>query len=273
MTSTRAASRHDNWGDGEAYESYMGRWSARVAERFLAWLDVPAGRRWLDVGCGTGALSAAILDSRQPSAVVGIEPADGFRAAAAERLPDPRFTVVPGDAADLSPSAPPFEVIVSGLALNFVPDSTAAARAMFEATSPGGLTAAYVWDYASGMEFVALLWDVARSLDEGAGALDEGKRFPLRAPGPLRALFGEAGFANVVTERITIATVFRDFDDLWVPFTLGQGSAPGYVSSLSDAEREQVRRAMMERAPAASDGSIALQASAWAVRGTRSTGS
>lgn len=262
-------SRHDNWGEGSAYESYMGRWSTRLAERFVAWLAVPEGRRWLDVGCGTGALSAAILDSRRPSAVVGVEPADGFRAAAAARLPDPRFSVLPGDAADLSHAAPPFDAVVSGLVLNFVPDATEAARAMFEATSAGGLTAACVWDYAAGMEFIGLLWGAAKSLDGAVGELDEGERFPICAPGPLRNLFTEAGFVDVETDRITIATVFRDFEDLWVPFTLGQGSAPGYVASLSDVEREQLRHAMMDRADTASDGSIALEASAWAVRGTR----
>lgn len=261
--------RHDDWGAGGAYESYMGRWSARIAERFVAWLRVPPGRRWLDIGCGTGALSAAILDACAPSAVVGIEPSAGFRAAAAERLPDPRFTLVVGDAADLAVAGPPFDAIASNLVLNFVPHPPAAARVMFEATSPGGLTAACVWDYAGGLEFVRLFWDAASSLDDAAAELDEGKRFPLCARGPLSALFSEAGFVDVETDRITIPTVFHDFDDLWEPFTLGEGPAPGYVSSLPRDGRERLRRALMDRTKRESDGRIVLEASAWAVRGTR----
>ena len=50
----------DTWEEGERYEHYIGRWSRQVAAPFLAWLHVGAGRRWLDVGCGTGALSAEI---------------------------------------------------------------------------------------------------------------------------------------------------------------------------------------------------------------------
>ena len=43
----------DTWERGDPYEQYIGRWSRQVAPRFLSWLGVPTGRRWLDVGCGT----------------------------------------------------------------------------------------------------------------------------------------------------------------------------------------------------------------------------
>ena len=49
------------WASGDAYEPFIGRWSRRGARELLAWLAVPAGRRWLDVGCGSGALSQTIL--------------------------------------------------------------------------------------------------------------------------------------------------------------------------------------------------------------------
>ena len=52
----------DTWERGSPYERYVGRWSRQVAPQFLSWLNIPAGRRWLDVGCGTGALCAAIVD-------------------------------------------------------------------------------------------------------------------------------------------------------------------------------------------------------------------
>jgi SAM-dependent methyltransferase len=270
-TTTSASQRqHDEWSVGDAYESYMGRWSEQLAPRFLGWLGVPPGRRWLDIGCGTGALSAAILESCRPSAVVGVEPSEGFRAAAVARLRDPRFTVVAGAASDLAPAAPLFDAVVSSLVLNFVPDEQAAARSMFDAASPSGVAAACVWDYAEGLGFVRLFWDAATELDERAAQLDEGRRFPICAPAPLRDLFAQAGFADVEVARITIPTVFDSVDDLWKPFTLGQGPAPGYASSLGADELEQLRQAVMNRTEPEADGRVVLQASAWAVRGTRS---
>ena len=81
--------QRDNWASGDAYEPYVGRWSRAVAQRFLAWLDVPAGARWLDVGCGTGALSETILEIAAPSEVVGIDPSAEYVAYARRRVPDP----------------------------------------------------------------------------------------------------------------------------------------------------------------------------------------
>src|SRR5688500_17267591 len=67
-----------------------GRWSRLVAPRFLDWLAVPPARRWLDVGCGTGALSQAILASADPAEVVGVDPSLPFVAHAAVQVPDAR---------------------------------------------------------------------------------------------------------------------------------------------------------------------------------------
>ena len=76
----------DTWESGSPYEQYVGRWSRRVAPQFLSWLSVPPGRRWLDVGCGTGALCAAIADRCSPASVAGVEPSEGFLKSAKENL-------------------------------------------------------------------------------------------------------------------------------------------------------------------------------------------
>src|SRR4051812_47309725 len=81
-----SSSISDSWERGDPYEQYVGRWSRRIAPQFLAWLEIPAGRRWLDVGCGTGALCAAILDHGSPASVTGVEPSDGFLKTAKENL-------------------------------------------------------------------------------------------------------------------------------------------------------------------------------------------
>ena len=256
------------WAAGDAYEPYIGRWSRLVARELLAWLGPAAGGSWLDVGCGTGALAATVLATADPAAVVGLDPSAGFLASARSRLDDRRARFVVADARRLPLAGARFDAVVSGLVLNFVPDPAAAAAEMARVARPGGRVAAYVWDYAGGMELIRRFWDAAAALDPAAAELDEGRRFPLCQPEPLAGLFRDAGLAEVAVRPIQVPTVFRDFDDYWTPFLGGQGPAPGYVLSLDGAGRAALREELATRLPAAADGSIALAARAWAVAGT-----
>ncbi len=256
----------DTWEAGDPYERYIGRWSRLVAPRFLQWLEIPANQRWLDVGCGTGALSAAILSHNAPAAVTAVDPSEGFLAKASEHLGG-RVTTRVGSAAELPLDAGSVDVAVSGLVLNFTPDVAAALAEQSRVTSAGGTVAAYVWDYADGMEFLRLFWDAATELDPAAAILDEGARFPHCRPDALTAAFREAGLGNVAVTPIDINTRFVDFDDLWNPFLGGQGPAPSYVASLDDGSRTALRDRVRDRVPTQTDGSIALRARAWAVRG------
>ncbi len=257
----------DVWSVGEAYEAYVGRWSRRVAEAFLHWLDLPAGRRWLDVGCGTGALTGTVLALADPAHVVGVDTSEGFLADARARIVDPRSTFRAGDARSLPFPDDHFDAVVSALALNFVPDPGSAAAEFARVAVPGGVAAAYVWDYAGGMAMMRHLWEAAAALDPAAAELDEGRRFPLCRPEPLSELWAAAGLDQVTVQAIEIATVFADFDDYWMPFVGGQGPAPGYVMSLTPEHRRALRDLLRARLPVGPDGSIPLTARAWAVRG------
>src|SRR4029079_7932282 len=62
--------------DGQAYERLMGRWSRAAGEIFLDWLSLPKGLKWLDVGCGTGAFTAVIIERASPSHVSSIDPSE-----------------------------------------------------------------------------------------------------------------------------------------------------------------------------------------------------
>ena len=162
-----------------------------------------------------------------------------------------------------------FDRVVSGLVLNFVPDPARALAEMARVVRPGGKAALYVWDYAGKMEMMRRFWDAAGALDPAAVERDEGRRFPICRPKPLRELLTAAGFIDVDARAIDVPTVFRDFDDYWTPFLSGQAPAPGYCMSLGEEARAALRERLRTSLPVQADGSIHLIARAWAVRGTR----
>jgi SAM-dependent methyltransferase len=260
----------DTWERGDAYERYVGRWSRRVAPPFLSWLGIPAGRRWVDVGCGTGALSAAIADHCGPAAVAGVEPSEGFVLAARERLAG-WVRLCLGRAAEIPLADGSVDAAVSGLVLNFVADQQAALAEMARVTASGGVVAAYVWDYAEGMELMRHFWDAASELNPDAARMDEGVRFPLCRPAPLASLFTGAGLTGVAVTAIDVPTSFASFEDYWEPFLGGQRPAPAYAVSLDAGGRARLRERIRRRLPARADGSISLTARAWAVRGAVAT--
>ena len=155
------------------------------------------------------------------------------------------------------------DVTVSGLVLNFVSDAGSMTREMARVTRPGGRVAAHVWDYARGMQLMQHFWDVAVQLNPNDSSLDEAKRFPLCQPEPLKLLFQETGLTSISVRSIDIPTVFRDFDDYWLPFLGKQGAAPTYLASQTEDMRDRIRKALKARLVAATDGSIAMTARAW----------
>ncbi|MCC6197600.1 MAG: class I SAM-dependent methyltransferase [Burkholderiales bacterium] len=257
----------DTWQQGDPYERYIGRWSREVAPKFLEWLAVPKGRKFADIGCGTGALAGAILAHCAPSLVVGVEPSPGFAKSAKENLAG-RALVFQGSATSIPLDDDAVDVVVSGLVLNFVPDPRAALIEMARVAHNDGTVAAYVWDYAGKMQLIRRFWDAAVELDPAAKALDEGPRFPLCNPDALAELFAGAGLRDVATTTLDVPTKFTSFDDYWQPFEGGQGPAPAYAMSLDEAARTRLREHLRTRLPVTGKGAISLTARAFGVRGT-----
>jgi SAM-dependent methyltransferase len=255
----------DTWESGSPYEQYVGRWSRRVAPLFLSWLQIPPERRWVDVGSGTGALCAAILDGCSPSAVTGVEPSEGFLKAAHPNLSS-RATLTQGTAATIPLGDRTADVVVCGLVLNFVPDVGAALAEMARVLKSGGTLGGYVWDYSDRMELIRHFWDAAAELDPDSAKLDEGVRFPLCKPEALLATLRDAGLRSPEVTAIDVPTEFPTFDAYWSPFLGGQGPAPAYAMSLDQTARTRLRDRLRERLPIAPDGSVALVARAWAFR-------
>ena len=246
----------------------MGRWSRRLAPRFVSWLNIPPGVHWLDAGCGTGSLAQAICDNADPASVVGCDPAGPLVAFARENSRDPRLTFVNAGIGSLPRRPGEYGSVTSLLALNFFPDSDAAIHEMRSVAAPGATISACVWDYRDGVQFLRHFWDAAAALDPAARELDEGNRFPLCHREALMALFRDGGLGGVRCDALEISTVFAGFDDFWRPLLGGTGPAPSYVASLDADGRTRLARALEDTLPRQPDGTIALTARAWAVRGT-----
>ncbi len=257
----------DVWENGDAYGVFMGRWSRLIAVKFLEWLSVPAGSKWLDVGCGTGILSQTILDVTDPVIVRGIDQASGFVSFAENHIRDPRASFEVGSAEFLPSESNIYDAAVSGLVLNFIPKGDQAVSELKRVIKPGCVVAAYVWDYADKMQLLRHFWDAAVLLDSEAAMLDEGKRFPLCNPEKLRELFAAQGLKSVEVKAIEVQTHFTDFEDYWSPFLSGQGPAPSYLASLNKGQQSDLREQVRAHLPISAHGTIDLVARAWAVRG------
>lgn len=214
----------------------------------------------MDLGCGTGALTEAVLCRCAPRHVLALNPSEGFLAKARESVPDPRAEFRLRSAADLS-SVPTNsrDVAVTGLVLNFIPDRAVALCGLDRIVRPVGTIGFYVWDYpGDGIAFMRAFWKAAVALDSSARELNEDRRFPFCTREGLAALVEEVGLPAPEIAAVEAPSVFRDFDDYWTPFTLGAGPAPGYCASLAPEARERLRANLSESLPRRADGVIVL---------------
>jgi SAM-dependent methyltransferase len=262
----------DRWKDASSYERFMGRWSRALARELVTRLRVPPEARWLEIGCGTGALTSAICELARPAHVLACDVTPEYVHYCRERLRHPELAVVQAQPGVLPASDAPFDVVVSSLVLNFLPSPIEALRQMRESCATGGRVVACVWDYSEGMEFLRNFWDVAGALDSRAVPLHEGSRFPICRRPALRTAFETAGLGTVEVAPLEIATAFSSFDDYWAPFVDGPGPAPTYLSTLPESDRQRLRDRLRETLAERHDGRIELSARAWVASGVRSSG-
>ena len=257
------------FGDAEAYERFMGRWSRLLAPLLVDFAGVADGARVLDVGSGTGSLAFAVAERNGRSRVVGIDPSQEYVAYATSKNPVPdRASFQAGDAQQLSFPDAAFDACLSLLVFNFVPDPKKALLELRRVTKPGGVIAAANWDYADGMRMLRAFFDAARSVDAAAEKLDE-NRMPLCRAGELAELWRQAGLRNIHDQPLEVTMRFQSFADYWEPFLLRQGPAGAYAASLKPDRLRALRDAVKKRlALTNEDSPFALTARAWAVRGT-----
>jgi SAM-dependent methyltransferase len=251
---------------GEAYDAFMGRWSARVAPLLVQFAAVIDGDDVLDVGSGTGSLAAAVAAVAPSSRIVGIDRAEPYVAVARARHRSERMRFEVGDAQQLPFEDASFDRTLSLLILNFVPDPQKALTEMVRVTRPGGTVVCAVWDYGEGMEMLRVFWDEAIALHPRADGEDE-RHMPLSRAGELTALW-QTRLQNVFETELTIETRFSSFENYWSPFLQKQGPAGAYVATLSADDREQLASKLRQRLLGnRADRAITLRARAWAVRG------
>jgi SAM-dependent methyltransferase len=261
------SSNVDKWTSGASYDVWMGRWSRLLAHEFLRWLDAAKNLRWLDVCCGSGILSEAIVQHSSPKSIAGVDLSPGQIAFAREHRSAANITFEVADAMHLPFEAQNFDISVCGLGLNFVPQPEQAIRQMRRVTRSCGTIAAYVWDYAAGARFLREFWDAAAVIDPEASAFDQARRFPMCTERGMRQLFEAAGLQDVNLGAIQTSMRFENFNDYWQPFNSGQGSAPNYLASRNERIRNAIRERLQSTLPFAKDESLTLPARAWAVRG------
>lgn len=258
----------DKWNDGDSYEYFMGRWSSLMAIKFLNWINIPYNKDWLDIGCGTGALSEAIETYNNPSNLSGIDASSGYIEKAKQRISmHQNFKVANVESLPYKDQS--FDAVVSGLALNFFPNTQKALLELKRVAKLESVIAAYVWDYAERMEFLRYFWDAAVKIDTSAKNLDEGIRFSICNADNLSKAFKEAGFMEVETSFLDIETKFKDFDDYWNPFLSGQGPAPGFLKSLSKESQEKLKNNICNNLNIEPDKSIKLIGRALVVKGSK----
>lgn len=255
--------------DGGAYEGFIGRWSRRVADRIVQMVEPTAEGALLDVGCGTGSMTAALVAANPGRRVVGVDVAEPYLAYARARPDCARAEFVKGDGMALDFPDASFAGAYALIALNFMSDPLKAAREMVRVTKPGGTLVAAAWDFRGGLVYQRLLWDTAAGIDPAAAATRD-KIFanPLAKPDGMRDLWQAAGLRHVERHSVTVRMDFADWDDYWTPLLGGQGPVGSYVAGLEPALCDRVATAV--RAAYLSgdvDGPRSLTATSWVVTG------
>jgi len=252
----------------EAYEVRMGRWSRQLAPLFVEFVGVREGEKVLDVGCGTGSLSATLARVTAASKIVGIDPSNGFIEYARTQIADPRVTFEVGDAQNLPYPDASFDRCMALLAVDWIPDARKAAIEMRRVTKIAGVVATTMWDRSRANELDGCFWDAAEAIDPTAKR-SAWRRGSYGSAEALSELWNGAGLTDIEVTDLTLSCQFSSFDDLWQRYRTGDGNTDAYMEGLTEDRREALKQRLRQDVlRGGADGSFTLQVKAWAVRGT-----
>ncbi|MEM7250470.1 MAG: methyltransferase domain-containing protein [Pseudomonadota bacterium] len=249
--------------DGAAYERMMGQWSRLAADVFLEWLTVEPGKRWVDVGCGSGAFTETAIEACQPAKIMGFDPSEGQIAFARKRPGAANATFELGNAMELPLDDNSVDVATMALVLFFVPDPTKGIAEMCRVVAPGGVVAAYSWDLLNGGFPLHELQELLRAAGHNPPLPPSAESSRFEA---MQALWNEAGLRDVEVREITVERTFENFDELWEISNLAPSIGP-LVSGFPDAEVDALKAALRTRFEPGADGRITYSARANAAKG------
>lgn len=243
----------------EAYDRFMGRYSTLLSSPLADVAGVQSGQRALDVGCGTGALTAELVARLGPGSVVAVDPSQQFVDTVRQRQPDVEVQLASAEALPFDDGQ--FDATLAQLVVHFMADPVAGIAEMARVTRPGGVVAACVWDYGGGQDPLSAFWAAARDLDPTVAGEDDlaGAR-----EGHLAELFDAAGLQSVEATELWVSLEHPSFEAWWEPFTMGVGPAGKYLGGLEAEQRDIVREHARRRLP---DAPFVVRARAWAARG------
>jgi SAM-dependent methyltransferase len=249
----------------QAYDRHVGRYGSQLASALIEFAEVQPGMRTLDVGCGPGALTAALVERLGAANVCAADPSEPFVAACRARLPGVEVAQAAAESLPFANGA--FDAALSQLVVNFMADAEAGLREMVRVTRTGGLVSSCVWDYAGEMTLLRAFWDAAREVDpERAAAADEGVVMPWCGDGELGELWQAVGLRDVRFGPLVVHASYVDFEDLWSPFPTGVAPSGAFCKSLDESDRAALRDAYRRRL-GIGDEPFELTARAWAATG------
>jgi SAM-dependent methyltransferase len=239
-----------------------------LAPLFVEFVGVRDGEKVLDVGCGTGSLSATLTRVTGASKIVGIDSSNGFIEYARTQIADPRVTFEVGDAQALPYPDESFDRSMALLIVNFIPDAPKAAKEMRRVTKSGGVVATTMWDGSRANELQNCLWDAAIAIDPTVKRPSE-RRGSYGSAEALSGLLTGAGLTDIEVTDLTMPCQFSSFDELWQRYLGGSGAGPAgvYVAGLTEDRREAVKQRLRQDVlRGGTDGPFTLRAKAWALR-------
>lgn len=251
------------------YEQLMGRWSRRLAPKFIDFAGIAAGEKILDVGCGTGSLTFELAKSAVLAEIQAIDFSPVFVEAAKARNTDKRISFAQADATALPFADAAFDRSLALLVLHFVPETGKAVAEMARVTRPGGVVAAVVWDHLGGMPGMRMMIDTVAALSESGRQMRSRYCFqPMMQPSEMKRTFVEAGLADVTETELMIRMDYENFDDYWAPIAAGEGPLGKYVATLEASEKARVEAAVRDAYEAGRvDGARSFASVAWACKG------
>jgi SAM-dependent methyltransferase len=242
----------------DAYDRFMGRYSAPLAPLFADFAGVESAGRVIDVGCGPGALTAELVERLGADSVAAVDPSEPFVAAVRGRYPG--VAVRQAAAEELPFDDREFEAALAQLVVHFMKDPVGGLREMARVTAPGGVVAASVWDHGGGSGPLSPYWEAVHELD---ASVDDESQLAGATEGHLTELFRQAGLDGIDEDGLWVSVEHATFDDWWEPYTLGVGPAGAYVVGLDPEEQARLRELCRRRLPEAP---FVVKARAWAAR-------